>query len=103
MRPAEMAVSDPTPPGASRASQPGQATRFTRGLWRRQLAHYPDNGPRTGYLAIVVLVSIVLYYQLYVQYSVAPSVIREFNMSFMFFVYVTVRHFTAVQAARRRE
>jgi MFS family permease len=90
MRPAEMAVSDPTPPSAGRASQPGPAARFVRGLWWRQLDHYPDNGPRAGYLAIVVLTSITLYYQLYVQYSVATSIIREYNMTFTFFVYVTV-------------
>ena len=90
MRPAEMAVADPTPPGADRAPQPGPAARFLRGLWRRQLDHYPDNGPRAAYLAIVVLASITLYYQLYVQFSVATSVIREFNMSFTFFVYISV-------------
>ncbi|MGZ4619148.1 MAG: MFS transporter [Frankiaceae bacterium] len=59
-------------------------------MWRRQLDHYPDNGPRAAYLAIVVLASITLYYQLYVQFSVATSVIREFNMSFTFFVYISV-------------
>ena len=90
MGPAETAVSDPSPRGADRASQPGPAARFVRGLWWRQLDRYPDNGPRTAYLAIVVLTSITLYYQLYIQYSVAPSIIREYNMSFTFFVYVTV-------------
>jgi len=40
-------------------------------LWNRQLDHYPDTGPRTTYLAITVLATIVLYYELYVQGAVA--------------------------------
>ena len=69
-----------------RDSAPG----LLRGLWDRQLDAYPDNGPRTLYLAIVVLATIVLYYQLYVQGAVAPTVMAEFHMSFTFFVYVSV-------------
>src|SRR5450759_2813196 len=59
-------------------------------LWYRQLDHYPDNGPRAVYLAIVVLVTITLYYQLYVQFSVSTLIIRDFGMTFTFFVYISV-------------
>jgi hypothetical protein len=39
-------------------------------LWRRQLDTYPDTGPRLLYLAITVLATITLYYELYVAGSV---------------------------------
>ncbi len=63
---------------------------LVRGLWYRQLDSYPDNGPRTLYLGTVVLATIVLYYELYVQGSVAPSIMREFGMSFTYFVYISI-------------
>ena len=59
-------------------------------LWDRQLAHYPETGPRTAYLAITVLATIVLYYELYVQGAVAPTVMATHHMSFTFFVYISV-------------
>jgi MFS family permease len=43
-----------------------------------------------GYLAIVVLATIVLYYQFYVAGAVAPSIIAGFGMTFPFYVYITV-------------
>ncbi len=63
---------------------------FVRGLWFRQLNHYPDNRPRAAYLGIVVLTTIVLYYELYVAGAVGPSIMRHFGMSFMYFVYISV-------------
>ena len=47
------------------------------GLWQRQLDHYPDTRPRMGYLAIVVLATIALYYALYIPGAVAPSIIAH--------------------------
>lgn len=60
------------------------------GLWRRQLPHYPDNGPRTAYLAIVVLATVVLYYELYIQGSVATQIIAQYNMTLRYFILVSV-------------
>ena len=60
------------------------------GLWNRQLQHYPDNGPRTFQLGIVVLATIILYYELYVQGSVAPAIMQDYGMSFTYFVYIAV-------------
>jgi MFS family permease len=60
------------------------------GLWRRQLAHYPETRPRVMYLAIVVLATIVLYYQLYIAGAVSPSIIAGYGMTFPFYVYITV-------------
>ena len=90
MGPGQAESGDALAPTTDRPPQPGLIRRFLRGLWFRQLQHYPDNGPRTLYLGIVVVVCITLYYQLYVQYSVATSIIRQFDMSFTFFVYITV-------------
>ena len=59
-------------------------------LWDRQLAHYPDKGPRAAYLAITVLATVTLYYQLYVQGAVATQVIQHFGFTFTQFVYVSV-------------
>ena len=35
-------------------------------LWKRQLSTYPNTWPRIGYLGIVVLTTIMLYYLYYV-------------------------------------
>jgi ACS family D-galactonate transporter-like MFS transporter len=59
-------------------------------LWNRQLAHYPDSGPRSAYLGITVLATITLYYELYVQGAVATQIIHEFGFTFTEFVYVSV-------------
>jgi MFS transporter, ACS family, D-galactonate transporter len=60
------------------------------GLWRRQLAHYPDNGRRTMYLGIVVIASIILYYELYIQGAVATKIILQYGMTFRYFVFISV-------------
>ncbi|MFC4950600.1 MFS transporter [Pseudonocardia sp. GCM10023141] len=67
------------------------APGFPAQLWRRDLAHYPESsGRRYGYLAIVVLTTIILYYQLYIQGGVATSIIAHFGFSFLYFVYISV-------------
>jgi len=58
-----------------------------RWLWFRSLDHYPDTGPRVLYLGIVVLATIILYYQLYVAGSVSPSIIGHYGMTFSYYVY----------------
>jgi len=55
-------------------------------LWKRQLASYPDTGPRVLYLAITVLATITLYYELYVGGSVSTLLLVNLHMSFTFFV-----------------
>ena len=57
-------------------------------LWRRQLDTYPDTGPRVLYLAITVLATITLYYELYVVGSVSTLVLADLHMSFTFFVVI---------------
>src|SRR5260370_3836243 len=55
-------------------------------LWRRQLDSYPDTRPRITYLAITVLATIMLYYELYVGGSVSTLILVNLQMSFTFFV-----------------
>ncbi|TFV82863.1 MFS transporter [Blastococcus sp. CT_GayMR16] len=45
---------------------------------------------RSLYLAITVLATIVLYYELYIGGAVATQIIAEFGMSFTYFVFVSV-------------
>ena len=52
----------------------------------RQLDSYPDTGARVFYLAITVLATITLYYELYVGGSVATLLLTNLHMSFTFYV-----------------
>ncbi|MFC6012546.1 MFS transporter [Nocardia lasii] len=55
-------------------------------LWNRQLDRFPTNGKRATYLAITVAATVVLYYQLYVQGSVATKVLADLDMSLTYFI-----------------
>ena len=61
-----------------------------RFLWDRQIDHYPDTGPRVWYLAIGVLATIMLYYELYDAATVSTDIIAQFHMSFLYYVYISV-------------
>ncbi|HEV7187537.1 MAG TPA: MFS transporter [Blastococcus sp.] len=61
-----------------------------RRLWDRKLDLYPETGPRSLYLAITVLATVVLYYELYVGGAVATQIIAEFGFSFTGYVFVSV-------------
>jgi MFS family permease len=69
---------------------PRPVPRATHSLWNRQLTRYPDTATRYAYLAIVVIATVVLYYQLYIQYAVSTAIITHYNMTFTYFVYVSV-------------
>src|ERR1700722_20890356 len=71
-------------------STPGSQRSALDRLWQRDLDAYPDSGRRYGYLAIVVLTTIVLYYSLYTQYAVATSLITHFNITYTYFIWVSV-------------
>jgi MFS family permease len=60
------------------------------GLWQRQLDHYPETRPRFLYLGIVVLATVILYYEFYIAGAVSPSIIAGYGMTFPFYVYITV-------------
>src|SRR6266699_2739831 len=55
-------------------------------LFRRQLDYYPETRARVMYLAITVLATITLYYELYVGGSVSTLLLTNLHMSFTFFV-----------------
>src|SRR5579859_1904936 len=76
-------------PGTANPPAPARPGLSVRLLGRR-LAHYPDTAPRFFYLGVVVLATIVLYYDLYITYSVSTSVIAHYGMTFTFFVYISV-------------
>jgi MFS family permease len=56
----------------------------------RRLDRYPDTLPRLGYLALVVLTTIMLYYLYYVEGAVTPRLLPYYHMSFAFFLYLLV-------------
>jgi MFS family permease len=63
---------------------------WANALGKRQLHHYPNTWPRLGYLAIVVLTTIMLYYLYYVEGAVTPLLLPYYHMSFAFFLYLLV-------------
>ncbi|MEV6427215.1 MFS transporter [Nocardia sp. NPDC051463] len=60
------------------------------GLWQRKLSHYPDTPARSWYLAVVVIASIALYYQLFVTGAVGNELIAYFDLSFAYFVWIFI-------------
>jgi MFS family permease len=56
-------------------------------LWHRELDTYPETGARLTYLAITVIATIMLYFELYVGGSVSTLFLVKLHMSFTFFVY----------------
>jgi MFS transporter, ACS family, D-galactonate transporter len=59
-------------------------------FWNRQLDRYPAGRVRFTCLAIVVLATIVLYYQFYLAGAVATHIIAEYHMSFVYYVNISV-------------
>lgn len=71
-------------------SREAPGRRPSRSWWDRRLSSYPRPGRRYFYLGITVAATIVLYYQLYIQYAVSTSVISHYRMTFTYFVYISV-------------
>jgi MFS family permease len=71
--------------GAAAEPVPGRSGGLAW-AWNRQLQHYPDTTVRIVYLAITVLATITLYYELYVGGSVSTLILVNLHMSFTFFV-----------------
>ncbi|HEY2793392.1 MAG TPA: MFS transporter [Micromonosporaceae bacterium] len=61
-----------------------------RGILGRQLDRYPATAPRALYLGIVVVATIVLYYELYVQGSVATQISADLHMSLAYLITVSI-------------
>src|SRR6201993_1782516 len=63
----------------------GQRGLFSS-LIHRQLDTYPNTGARVMFLAITVIATITLYYELYVGGSVSTLILSNLGMSFTFYV-----------------
>jgi MFS transporter, ACS family, D-galactonate transporter len=59
-------------------------------LWQRQLDRYPANGPRSFYLGIVVIATVLLYYELYIPGAVATNIIAYFGASLKYFIVISI-------------
>ncbi len=73
----------------SATTEAQHAAPRTLGLIHRQLDHYPPTGLRMRYLAITVLATITLYYELYVNGSVSTLILANLHASFTFFAVTT--------------
>ena len=71
--------------GATQTAVPGRPTWLST-LRGRQLDAYPETSARIMYLAITVLATITLYYELYVAGSVSTLILTNLHMSFTFYV-----------------
>jgi MFS family permease len=71
--------------GAAAHPVPSQP-RWLASIANRQLDTYPDTGARVTYLAITVLATITLYYELYVGGAVSTLLLTNLHMSFTFYV-----------------
>ncbi len=56
--------------------------------FRRELVHYPDRAHRSMLLLLVVVITIALYYALYVAGGVATIMLPQLHMPFLVFVYL---------------
>jgi MFS family permease len=71
------------------AGPPERGALF-RFLFVHQVEEYPRAAKRTGFLALAVLATIVLYYTYYTQTGVTPNILRSFHMSFSFYVGIVI-------------
>ena len=81
-------------PAATIAGRGRSAVPTSGGVWKkltdRTLDHYPRPGPRFVYLGMVVVASIVLWYQYYTPTAVATLLLPYYHLSFHFYVNVIV-------------
>ena len=79
----------PTDQSVSARSAPvsgGASSGFGSWIVKRELPHYPKPAPRYFYLAVVVVASIVLWYQYFVPPSIGQILIVKFHMTFRYFI-----------------
>ncbi len=68
------------------SARSGPTSGFWSSLGTRQLDSYPDTGARTAYLILTVLITVALYYELYVTGAVSTLQLTSLHMSFTFYV-----------------
>lgn len=74
----------------SRKSRTGSPERGPSGIWHRELSTYPSTAPRMAYLSIVVMATVVLYYEAYAPGGVSPLILAHFHMSFLYYLNLLV-------------
>ena len=57
-------------------------------IWNRELATYPERDARRMHLLLVVLITVTLYYELYVGSGVATIMLAQLKIPFPIFVYI---------------
>src|SRR6516225_3694986 len=57
-------------------------------IWNRELVTYPERDARRMHLLLVVLITITLYYELYVGSGVATIMLAQLKIPFPIFVYI---------------
>jgi ACS family D-galactonate transporter-like MFS transporter len=72
---------------AARPIGEGASGGFLAGIRTRQLDSYPDTAPRMAYLGLTVLITVALYYELYVGGSVSTLQLADIHhLDFTFYV-----------------
>ncbi|MCW2543607.1 MAG: transporter, partial [Frankiales bacterium] len=74
---------------AAHTTTPAAPTPIQR-LYKRELHHYPDDRYRYSMLGIVVLATVILYYENYIGGAVATQLLSGLHMSFNYYVYILV-------------
>jgi MFS family permease len=70
--------------------QPAVRSPLGRFLFDHTIVEYPRGTRRTGYLALAVIDTVVLYYVYYTQTGVTPNILAGFHMSFSFYIAIIV-------------
>ncbi len=76
-------------PVGSEAERRGRGSAY-RFFFEHTIDEYPRTARRTGYLAIAVWATIVLYYTYYTQTGVTPNILASYHMSFAFYVGIVI-------------
>jgi MFS family permease len=63
---------------------------LSRFLFVHEVDQYPSTGKRSGYLALAVLATVILYYTYYTQTGVTPNILQSYHMSFSFYVWIVI-------------
>src|SRR5580692_5532334 len=81
-------------PGVAAATenvgQPELRSPLGRFFFDHTVTAYPRGARRFGYLALIVLSTVVLYYVYYTQTGVTPNILAGFHMSFAFYIGIIV-------------
>jgi MFS family permease len=82
---------EPSPKGSAVIiGQPAVRSPLGRFLFDHTITEYPRGMRRTGYLALAVAATVVLYYVYYTQTGVTPNILAGFHMSFSFYIAIIV-------------